>query len=160
MNMIESLIEKHGRLRQELSTIEERLPQADFGQMIHEFILNYQRHEEVERVLFKKVIQTMANSKEMWPLRGYDHVLDGTRTLLKELLSIINSGHVLSIQHAFSNFHLLALSHFKYEENWIFPLIKRGQKEFLKEEREFSDEILQNLDHTKSRDRDNTFVVA
>ena len=127
MDAIDSLVKDHAWLKQELSRIAEEVPNAAVSQAIREFALKYQRHEEVEDVLFNSFIETISESTESWPLRGYKDVHEGARTLLQELQNAIDSGRPLSIQRAFSNFHLMALSHFEYEENWIFPLIKKGR---------------------------------
>ena len=127
MDAIDSLVKEHTWLKQDLSRIAEEISNAALNQTIHEFALKYHGHEEAEEDLFNSFIETMSESGESWPLRGYQDVHEGARTLLHELQNAIDSRHPLSIRRAFANFHLMALSHFEYEENWIFPLIKKSQ---------------------------------
>ena len=49
--------------------------------------------------------------------------------LLEELQGLLEYGSEAMIKHTLLNFQSLTLSHFEYEEKWIFPLLRKALRD-------------------------------
>lgn len=129
MNIITALVTEHGELRRDLADLAPKITHPKFEWMLQEFVLKFQSHEAREEDLFDKFFSTVSRSGAARPLKGYRNIHKGARALLKELQRVLARGHLLSVQCAFSNFHLMILSHFDYEEKCVFPrIVKEMEK--------------------------------
>lgn len=118
MDVIAFLMEDHDRLRRELGKIGKSLSVDTLKDTLRAFVSHYHFHETVED-------QMLLSEKGNGDLHGYKWIHSGAQTLLKELQGFAESRHPLYIHRAFSNFQALAQSHFEYEENSVFPAIRK-----------------------------------
>lgn len=125
MNIITPLVKEHGEMRQELAGLAQKIAHPNFDRMLQDFVLKFQSHEAREEDLFDRFFEAAAKPGQTRPLKGYRNIHAGARALLKELQRVLARGHLFSVQCAFSNFHLMILSHFDYEENCVFPHIEK-----------------------------------
>ncbi len=118
MDVIEFLIEDHNRLRKELERIGENLSENGLKESLRAFVSHYDFHESVEN-------EILSSEKANGDVHGYKWIHSGAHSLLKDLQGFVESQHPVYIQRAFSNFQVLTQSHFEYEKNTIFPILRK-----------------------------------
>lgn len=128
MNGIAFMIQDHQKLREALASIKNRLLHTDIQNELESFIANYQKHEMKERqYISEKFSQGASVSKTIPLFKNYHEIHAGAWNLIEHLKKVIAGNDKLSIQRSFLNLQTLLLSHFDFEEQWIFPSVSASE---------------------------------
>lgn len=126
MRVLSRLTREHRRLRACLSILGRTIARAGFRRKFDRFFRIYLSHERFEDALVETLPLSRCDPSELRPLRGYLNIHRQIERQLRELKGHIEDWRPVYVHRSFFQIRLMVLSHLEFEEEWVFPVLRKA----------------------------------
>ncbi len=127
MDIMHLIVREHAELRRELSRIAAGLAGNSLEALLDLFIEHITVHERMEHeYLFERAVDLVRRDTDKRTIISYEKIHTDLFELLTEFRATAKVRRPLAVRMAFLKFNSFLESHFSYEEEWLFPMIRQS----------------------------------